>query len=103
MVALTRVLTLWDLVLSIPLRWLCGSASVLHDWSVYKMGGVLDLVEEFLDKVSTDGGELLKDDADIFAPIAAEQPAFAAWRAQLEEDTVLAADGRTRHKWYAEA
>jgi hypothetical protein len=46
MVALTRVLTLFDLLLSQPLRWLCGKSSELTDWSVYKAAGALDLTEQ---------------------------------------------------------
>eukprot|EP00966_Prymnesium_polylepis_P170585 3943481-Prymnesium_polylepis.1 len=55
MVALTRALTLFDLLLSMPLRWLCGKGSELTNWSVYKAGGALDLVEELLIKAADNG------------------------------------------------
>ena len=45
MVALLRVHTLYDLVLSRPLRWLSGKSHELRDWSIYSMAGALDLVE----------------------------------------------------------
>ena len=35
--ALLRVNTLWRFAFSDPLRWLCGSASKLDDWSLYKL------------------------------------------------------------------
>ena len=46
MVALLRVHTLFDLLISRPLRWLSGKSSELRDWSIYSMAGVLDLVEQ---------------------------------------------------------
>lgn len=45
MVALLRVHTLFDLLISRPLRWLSGKSSELRDWSIYSMAGALDLVE----------------------------------------------------------
>ena len=44
--ALLRVNTLYDLLLSRPMRWLCGAAAQLSDWSIFKMGGVLDVIEK---------------------------------------------------------
>jgi hypothetical protein len=100
LVALTRVMTLWDLLLSLPLRWLCGSSSQLEDWSMYDMGPVLDLVEGLLERVAADGEVLLDPSLDIFASIAEKQPRFRKWRAELLIDTVLALDGVTKHPWY---
>ena len=47
-VALLRVHTLYDLLVSRPLRWLSGKSAELRDWSIYSMAGVLDLVEQAL-------------------------------------------------------
>ena len=41
LVALLRALTIFDLVLSRPLRWLAGSSSKLNNWSIFSMGLVL--------------------------------------------------------------
>jgi len=99
-VALCRVMTLWDLLLSMPLRWLCGSSSELEDWSMYDMGPVLDLVEDLLKRVAADGEVLLDPATDVFASIAEKQPRFRKWRDELLTDTVLALDGVTKHPWY---
>ena len=99
--ALTRVLTLFDLLLSMPLRWLCGKGSELNDWSVYKAAGALDLVEELLVKVAADGAALLDPELDVFKPIADEsQPLFQKWREDLAKETIPSPDGSTQHPWY---
>ena len=102
-VALLRIFSLYDLLLSRPLRWLAGKSSTLHEWSIYKMGWALDLAEQALVKISKDGRLLLDPTLDIFAPIAAEQPLFAAWRKSEMESTVKAPDGKTVHKKYVTA
>ena len=101
MVALTRANTLFDLLLSAPLRWLCGKGSQLNEWSVYKAGVLLDLVEELLIKAADNGAVLFDpEQTDIFASIAAEQPLFQAWRDELQTDTVPSPDGKTHHPWH---
>lgn len=61
------------------------------------MGKVLDLVEQFFLRAQHDGSLFLDPELDIFGPIAAEQPLFAAWRRYtMEEDIILSPDGRTR-------
>eukprot|EP00966_Prymnesium_polylepis_P184914 4285642-Prymnesium_polylepis.1 len=101
MVALTRVLTLFDLLLSMPLRWLCGMGSKLTDWSVYKAAGTLDLVEGLLVKVAADGAVLFDPTLDVFKPIADEpQPLFQAWREELQTETFPSPDGSKHHPWY---
>ena len=100
MVALLRALTLFDLLLSRPWRWLAGSSSQLQDWSVVSMGGVLDLVEQALARCANDGAELFKPDFDVFASVAATQPAFAEWRRESAAATIKSPDG-TRHKLMA--
>ena len=91
--AFLRALTLFDLLLSRPWRWLAGSSSTLKRWSINKMGEVLDHVETALEAVADDGKKLLQPDFDPFASIAAEQPAFAAWRKESAEATIKAPDG----------
>lgn len=62
------------------------------------MGRALDLVEQFFERAQHDGSLFLDPHLDIFKPIADEQPTFAAWRRHtMEEETVLAPDGRTKH------
>lgn len=100
-VALTRVLTLWDLLLSVPLRWLCGSSSRLSNWSIYDFGPVLDSVVTLLENVSADGTVLFDHDLSPFATVAEKQPLFQAWFDGLKEDELRAPDGRTTFKWYA--
>jgi len=97
MVAFLRALTLFDLLLSRPWRWLAGSSSTLKRWSINKMGEVLDHVETALEEVADDGKKLLQPDFDPFASVAAEQPAFAAWRKESADATIKAPDGR-RHR-----
>eukprot|EP00966_Prymnesium_polylepis_P046634 1080997-Prymnesium_polylepis.1 len=61
------------------------------------MGEVLDHVETALEEVADDGKKLLQPDFDPFASVAAEQPAFAAWRKESADATIKAPDGR-RHR-----
>lgn len=100
MVALTRVLTLWDLILSMPLRWLCGSSSRLSDWSIYDFGPVLDTVEELLERVAADGEYLLDDSLSPFSGIANQQPLFQEWQEALQHDKIHMPDGQTVYQWY---
>ncbi|EOD24721.1 hypothetical protein EMIHUDRAFT_206823 [Emiliania huxleyi CCMP1516] len=81
--ALLRVNTLWRFAFSDPLRWLCGSASKLDDWSLYKMGWVLEQVEAGMEQVVADPARLLDPEFDMFAAVAEELPAFRDWRAEL--------------------
>ena len=81
--ALLRVNTLWRFLFSDPLRWLCGSASKLDDWSLYKMGWVLEQVEAGMEQVVADPARLLDPEFDMFAAVAEELPAFRDWRAEL--------------------
>jgi hypothetical protein len=97
MVALTRVLTLFD---SQPLRWLCGKGAELRDWSVYKAAGALDLVEQLLIKVAADGAALFDPELGPFGTIAAEQPLFKKWCDELSAETITAPNGKTQHQWF---
>ena len=98
--ALTRVLTLFDLLLSMPLRWLCGKGSELNDWSVFKAAGALDLVEGLLVKVAADGATLFDPELDVFKSIADEQQLFQEWREELAKETIPSPDGSKQHPWY---
>lgn len=101
MVALTRVLTLWDLLLSMPLRWLCGSSSRLSNWSIYDFGPVLDSVVTLLENVASDGAVLLDKDLSPFSAVAEEQPLFKSWLEELHKDELRAPDGKTSFCWFS--
>lgn len=97
-VAMARANAIVDLLISRPLRWLSGKSSDLPNWSPRSMGEALDLVEQVLLRGQHDGSVFLDASLDIFKPIADKQPLFALWRRQtFEEETILAADGRTKH------
>jgi hypothetical protein len=64
MVALLRVLTLFDLVWSRPMRFLNGAASKLDDWGSDNSAEVLDLTEKLMVAVAADGHALLDPSLD---------------------------------------
>lgn len=99
MIALLRVETLFDILLSRPLRWLSGSSTTLDSWSIFSMSRCYDLVETALERIATDGNALFDPALDIFAPIADEQPLFAAWRKALMEQTHASPDGTKHRLW----
>ena len=96
-VALIRALTLVDLLISRPMRWLSGKSSQLKDWSIYKMGEVMDMVEQVLVRAAADGKTLLDPSLDIFASVAREQQLFADWRAEIDKATIKSHDGTLHH------
>lgn len=68
------------------------------------MGIVLDLVEQFFERAQHDGSLFLDPALDIFKPVAEEQPLFARWRQySMEEESLLAPDGVTKHLVWKEA
>jgi len=91
--ALLRVNTLFDLLLSRPMRFLCGSSAQLTDWSIYSMGAVLDEIAKGLDEIASDGHRLLDPELDLFAGVAANQPAFGEWRAAEMQHVIKSPDG----------
>ena len=64
MVALLRVLTLFDLVWSRPMRFLNGAASSLDDWGSDNSAEVLDLTEKMMVAIAADGHALLDPSLD---------------------------------------
>lgn len=97
-VAMARANAIVDLLISRPLRWLSGKSSDLPNWSPRSMGEALDLVEQLFLRAQHDGSILLDANLDLFRPIADKQPLFDQWRRHsFEEETVLAADGVTKH------
>ena len=91
MVAHLRVCTLFQIIISEPMRWLAGKASKsLTDWSIVNSSEVLELAEAAFKTIAADGHSLLDPSLDPFAAIAAKQPLFAAWRAAEEQQTVKA-------------
>lgn len=91
-----RAFTLFDLLLSQPLRWLCGASAQLTGWSIFSAGGTFELAEKAFIAIAADGRALLDPNLDIFEPIARTQPAFAAWRLERQAATIASPDG-TRH------
>ena len=65
---------------------------------LFKMSECLDMVEQAMISIAEDPERALDPELDIFAPVAAELPACAEWRAELRELTVTAADGKTEFK-----
>jgi hypothetical protein len=103
-IAMSRANTLIDLRISRPLRWLAGMTSQLPGWSPVQMNGVLDLVEQTLEKAKTDGAVLLQHDLDIFGPVAATQPLFADYcKFMYEQDCVLSPSGKSKFPQYQRA
>lgn len=97
-IAMVRANALIDILISRPMRWLSGKSAVLHNWSPYSMGAVLDIVEQFFEKAQHDGSLFLDPDLDLFESIADAQPMFAQWRHHMfNEDHVLSPDGSTKH------
>ena len=94
MVALTRVCTLWQTLLTEPLRWLTGKASkALDGWSMVDSNQLLDTTYDVMVAVAADGSALLDPTLDPFSDIAETQPAFANHRRKQQLETVKAPDG----------
>ena len=96
MTAVLRVCTLWQTLITNPMRWLTGSSTELHDWGLDNSNEVLDLVYDSMVKVAADGHTLLDPSFDPLESIAAKQPKFATWRSDRLLHTVQAPDG-TKH------
>lgn len=96
MTALLRVCALFDLLISRPMRWLSGKGSELSDWSIYKMGPVMDEIEHALVAITMDGSVLFDDSVDFFEGTAKTQPLFEAWRRNFFAQKVASPDG-TKH------
>jgi hypothetical protein len=81
-----RALTLFDLLISKPLRWLTGKGRTLTAWSPYCLSKCLDIVRATLLLAAQDGLTLLDPDLDVFKDVAEgtadipAQAAFVAWR-----------------------
>ena len=70
MVALLRVCSLWQTLVTEPLRWLSGKSSTLDDWSMVNSNELLDIIYDLMVKVATDGNALLDPPLDPFSAIA---------------------------------
>ena len=94
MVALTRVCTLWQTLLTEPLRWLTGKASkTLDNWSMVDSNELLDKTYDLMVAVAADGSALLDPTLDPFAGLAEKQPNFADHRRKQQLQTIKAPDG----------
>ena len=103
MIAVLRAHTLFDLLVSRPLRWLSGKSAELNDWSIYSMANAFDLVEQAMVRIAADGNVLLDPTFDIFKPIADSQPLFAKWRRETASEKITAPDGKTTYAKWAHA
>ena len=104
-IAMTRANAIIDLLISRPLRWLSGRSHEMGacdgTWSPVSMGSALDLVEQIFVKASVDGAVLLDPQLNIFSTIAQKEKMFAAHLEYMyEKDTMVAADGVTKHLVY---
>ena len=97
MVALLRVNTLWQTILTEPLRWLTGKSSALDDWSMVNSNDLLDKTYDLMMKVAVDGSALLDPTIDPFAEIASKQQKFAEHRLAQQTKTIAAPDGTVHH------
>jgi len=93
MVGLLRVCTLWQTLLTEPLRWLSGKSSMLEDWSMVNSNELLDKTYDVMVAVAADGSVLLDPALDPFASVAVSQPKFAARRAAQQQQTIKSPDG----------
>ena len=86
MVALLRVNTLWQTIVTEPLRYLTGKSGALADWSMVNSNELLDKVYDLMVDVATDGSTLLSTSLDPFADL--DQPKFDEHRRAQKEQTV---------------
>ena len=99
-----RAAAIIDVRIALPMRWLAGNGPKLTEWSPFSMSPVLSRIEDLYERGSRDGGVLLSQaPLNLFEPISATQPAFKEYITWLyEKHTVLAPDGKTKHKLYKE-
>ena len=57
MVALLRVNTLWQKIVTEPLRYLTGKSDALADWSMVNSNALLDKVYDLMAEVNADGSK----------------------------------------------
>ena len=69
-VALLRANTLWKFIFSEPFRWLAGKTATLPNWSLYKMGMALELIEKAMEEIAADPSRVLDPELDIFKPVS---------------------------------
>lgn len=93
MVGLLRVCTLWQRLVTEPLRWLSGKATTLDNWSMVNSNKLLDETYDLMIAVAADGSALLDSTLDPFASIVQTQPKFSAHRRAQQQQTVMAPDG----------
>ena len=92
MISLMRVCTLWQTIVTEPLRWLSGKASkCLDDWSMVNSNALLDTTYDLMVKVAADGRALLDPTLDPFSGV--KQKAFAEHRREQQQQKQKAPDG----------
>ena len=93
MVGLLRVCTLWQTIVTEPLRWLSGKASkCLEEWSMVNSNALLDTTYDLMVAVASDGRKLLDPTLDPFAEIAKTQRTFDAHRKAQQNQKITAPD-----------
>ena len=78
-----------------PFRWLSGKCSTLKGMSLWRMGDVLDEVEQKIIQLQANPSLIFDSSFDMFSKAASAFPEFAEWRAAELESTVTAEDGET--------
>ena len=96
-VGLLRANTLWKYLFSESFRWLSGKAAKIADWSLFRMGWVLELVEKAMEEIVADPRRALDPNFDIFGPVAESVPEFKEWREEQAAAKVTAEDGTTEY------
>ena len=98
-VAALRTFSLFQLLVTDPLRWTTGKAATLDEWSVISSNEMLDLTYDAMVDIAADGSKLFDVDFDPFSPVAAKQKNFDKWRTQQQSRAIKAADG-TPYEWH---
>jgi hypothetical protein len=93
MVGLLRACTLWQTIVTEPLRWLSGKSGILDDWSMINSNELLDKTYDLMVAVAADGNVLLDPTLDPFASLADTQKKFDAHRRAQLLQTINAPDG----------
>ena len=58
------------------------------------------MIEELAERVARDGSVLLDAQLDIWKDFRLKEPKFQEYFDHLQEETRVAPDGKTKHKWY---
>ena len=102
MIASSRIHSIIDLAIVMPLRWLAGKSHTLatYNWSERSMGRALDLLEQAMEKVDENGenrpGELMLEESfmmGIFHELTEELLPFKEYLTYLYDEKKMAMAG----------